>query len=180
VSATEITVIGHVADSPRRVRLQNGMVTNFRLASTERRFDREKQEYVDGGTFWTDVECWGDLGGNVSHTLSKGDPVIVHGTLTTRQWENENGKGSVSQIRAEAVGPNLNRGTATFTKTPRAQATGLAAEVPAQPGAPRDEEPREEESHDAPPLRAGVDYEGPSEALYPTNSEDPVPEPALR
>ena len=99
MNATEITVIGNVVNSPQRVRLQNGSVTNFRLASTERRFDRERQEYVDGGTFWSDVECYGDLGGYVSHSVSKGDPVVVVGTLTTRQWENENGRGSVSKIR---------------------------------------------------------------------------------
>jgi single-strand DNA-binding protein len=182
VNATEITVVGHVADSPRRVRLQSGMVTNFRLAATERRFDRERQEWVDGGTFWSDVECFGDLGGNVSHTLSKGDPVIVVGSVTTRQWESENGRGSVSQIRAGAVGPNLARGTATFTKNQRP-----ASAQPEESASPTDQAAAEETAPQqtapeqaAPELQRGVDYEAAPEALYGVNSEDSVPEPALR
>lgn len=173
MSATEITVIGNVVDSPRRVRLQNGSVTNFRMAATERRFDRERQEFVDGGTFWVDVECWGELGGNVSRTVSKGDPVIVVGTLTTRQWETESSRGSVSQIRAEAVGPNLARGVADFTRTPRGSNATSAASVPEPSGPPVGEDfPSRDE------LRAGVDYVTDPETLEEANSET-QPEPAL-
>jgi single-strand DNA-binding protein len=163
VSATEITVIGNVVDSPRRVRLQHGSVTNFRMASTERRFDRESQAWIDGGTFWSDVECWGDLGGNVSATLTKGDPVVVVGTLTTRQWESENGRGNVSQIRAEAVGPNLARGTANFTRTQR------SAAAPAE-GAASTESPGTEDFPPAP--RTGADYVTDPATLHEMDSED--------
>ncbi len=34
-----VTVVGNVVDSPRRVSLANGAVTNFRMASTGRRYD---------------------------------------------------------------------------------------------------------------------------------------------
>jgi single-stranded DNA-binding protein len=169
VSATEITVIGNVVDSPRRVRLQHGSVTNFRLASTERRFDRETQSWVDGGTFWADVECWGDLGGHVSQTLSKGDPVVVVGTLTTRQWETERGRGSGSQIRAEAVGPNLARGVAEFRRASR------PAAPPAEP-APADVEEPGGGNLDA--LRAGEDYIADPAALQDVDP-DALLEPAL-
>jgi single-strand DNA-binding protein len=175
VSATEITVIGNVVDSPRRVRLQNGSVTNFRLASTERRFDRETQAWVDGGTFWADVECWGDLGGHVSQTLSKGDPVVVVGTLTTRQWETESGRGSVSQIRAEAVGPNLARGVAEYRRSTR-PATPVTEPAPA--------DVREGgESGELDDLRAGEDYIADPSALHEvdpdTSLESSRLEPAL-
>jgi single-strand DNA-binding protein len=36
VNDTEVTVVGNVVDSPRRVRLENSAVTNFRMASTAR------------------------------------------------------------------------------------------------------------------------------------------------
>lgn len=175
MNATEITVIGNVADSPRRVRLQNGSVTNFRLASTERRFDRERQEWVDGGTFWADVECWGDLGGNVSQTLAKGDPVVVVGTLTTRNWESETSRGSVSQIRAEAVGPNLARGTADFRKIPRGQAAAPGAEHGVPDSAADGETEREVSGHAGPE----EDYDGAASALYEVDSADSSLEPAL-
>src|SRR3954447_6699942 len=119
VNDTTVTVVGNVVDSPRRVRLENSAVTNFRMASTARRYDSAKQEFVDAGTFWVDVESWGELGGNVARSVSKGDPVIVKGTLTTRGWETEHGRRSAPQIRATAVGPNLARGWSDFHRPSR-------------------------------------------------------------
>jgi single-strand DNA-binding protein len=117
VNDTFVTVVGNVVDSPRRVSLDNGAVTNFRLASTARRYDAARQEFVDAGTLWVDVECWNGLSSNVSGSVSKGDPVIVQGALTTHSWESENGRRSAPRIRAFAVGPNLARGTAVFKRT---------------------------------------------------------------
>ena len=37
---TIVTVVGNVVDSPRRVALANGAVTNFRMAATARRSNR--------------------------------------------------------------------------------------------------------------------------------------------
>ncbi len=130
---TDLTVVGNVVTSPQRSRLPSGAgVTNFRVASTSRRFDRETQTWSDDRTLFVDVECWGELGGNVSHTLSKGDPVIVFGQLYTHEWEGEQGRRSRPQLRAEAVGPDLTRGVADFRRTVR---TAAAAEPPAEPPA---------------------------------------------
>jgi single stranded DNA-binding protein len=126
VKETDLTVVGNVVNSPQRSRLPSGAsVTNFRLASTSRRFDRETQTWADNRTLFVDVECWGELGGNVSHTVTKGDPVIVVGELYTHAWETGEGRRSRPQIRAEAVGPDLARGVADFQRTARAP---LAAE----------------------------------------------------
>ena len=123
---TFVTVVGNVVDSPRRVSLDNGAVTNFRMASTARRYDAARQEFVDAGTLWVDVECWNGLSSNVSGSVSKGDPVIVQGALTTHSWESENGRRSAPRIRAFAVGPNLARGTAVFKR----DKSGRSAEAP--------------------------------------------------
>src|SRR4051794_5063013 len=101
VNETHVPVVGNVVDSPRRFSPDGGNpVTNFRMTSTARRFDNRTQEFVDGGTFWVDVECWNELSGNVYGSVSKGDPVIVQGTLTTHSWEGENGRRSTPRIRA--------------------------------------------------------------------------------
>ena len=160
---THVTVVGNVVDSPRRVSLENGAVTNFRLASTARRFDPQSQEFVDAGTFWVDVECWNDLSGNVSGSVSKGDPVIVQGTLTTHSWEGENGRRSTPRIRAAAVGHNLARGIAVFK---RSRSARPAEPVPA-PGHPSDEE-----------LLRGRDYEDGPETLHSVDTADLATEPA--
>src|SRR5215218_5426732 len=84
-----VTVVGNVGDSPRRSNLASGPVTNFRMASTPRRYDAASQGWVDGRTLWVDVECWGNLSGNVAASISKGDPVIVCGQLLMSEWESD-------------------------------------------------------------------------------------------
>jgi single-strand DNA-binding protein len=178
VNDTEVTVVGNVVDSPRRVRLENSSVTNFRLASTARRYDAVKQEFVDAGTFWVDVESWGELGGNVARSVSKGDPVIVRGTLTTRSWESEHGRRSAPQIKAIAVGHNLQRGWADFHRPTRA----VPAVEEAAPPAPTEPSAADEAlAHELAEERAAEqEYVGGAGALYVLDSENSLPEPALR
>lgn len=176
---THITVVGNVVDSPRFRRTDAGTaVTNFRMASTARRYDSGSQEFVDGGTFWVDVECWNDLSGHVSASVSKGDPVIVHGTLTTHSWEGENGRRSTPRIRAFAVGPNLARGTADFrrSKSPR---NGASSDAPAE-AATSSSPVLDEEGFPTEPggLVAGRDYVGDDQTLHSTNAADLAAEPA--
>ena len=128
--SSKITVIGNVVNSPTRNRTQNGSVTNFRVASTERRYDSSVQGFVDGARFFVDVECWGELSGNVSHSVSKGDPVVVRGVVRTHEWESDSGRRSRPVVRAEAVGHNLNRGTAEFRRTQRVQSASPPEQEP--------------------------------------------------
>ncbi len=176
---TIVTVVGNVVDSPRRVSLQNGAVTNFRMASTARRYDAGSQQFVDSGTFWVDVECWNTLSGNVSASVSKGDPVIVHGALTTHSWESETGRRSKPRIKAFAVGPDLTRGRSVFKRdradrAPDAEegvATGELNPTPSGEG-PGEDYPSPEE------LLAGRDYVGADETLHSTDDPDLSQEPA--
>ena len=166
---TEVTVVGNVVNPPQRNRLASGAtVTNFRMASTSRRYDKETQGWIDNKTLFLDVECWGELGGNVSHTVSKGDPVIVFGELYTDEWDTDQGRRSRVKLRAEAVGPDLNKGVADFRRTARSSTVMPAeAEVPAAIGDEIPAEPAEE------------DYLTGSAALYELDSDSTVPEPAL-
>jgi single-strand DNA-binding protein len=163
VNDTIVTVVGNVVDSPRRVSLQNGAVTNFRMASTSRRYDVGTQQFIDAGTFWVDVECWNTLSGNVSASVSKGDPVIVHGVLTTHEWESDNGPRSKPRIRAFAVGPNLHKGRSHFTRDrSAARSTEPVDAIAAEPfgAGAGDDIPTSVED-----LQPGRDYEVDAEAL---------------
>ena len=169
---TIVTVVGNVVDSPRRATVGSGVVAPRRRGHAEVGDDAARQEFVDGGTLWVDVECWSTLSGNVSASVSKGDPVIVHGALTTHEWESENGPRSKPRIKAFAVGPNLQKGRSMFT---RDRATVRAAEpaddvqsetLGSDPGGESDEE-----------LLAGRDYEVEGEALDLADA-DLSPEPA--
>jgi single-strand DNA-binding protein len=179
VNDTDITIVGNVVDTPRRNRLTNGSVTNFRMASTARRFDPETKDFVDSSTFWIDVACWGELGGNVSRSVSKGDPVIVRGFISTDSWETETGRRSASKVKAVAVGLNLARGHADFHRQARtAPATGAPATEDALDGPP---DPGEEPFDDL--SGRSTDYEDVSGALHQTTADDLVaeraPEPTL-
>lgn len=176
MSTTEITVTGNVVASPTRVRTPNGSVTKFRVASTQRRFDGASQSFVDGASLFVDVECWNELGGNVSHSVSKGDPVIVRGTLRTDEWESDTGRRHRTVVRARAVGLDLSRGTADFRKTPRGTPAPAGPDEGAAPPAGAD--PAEDGGPDR-------DYDDPVEPLYEADPDTAAamaharPEPAL-
>mgnify|MGYP002653219326 CR=1 FL=1 len=63
----QITVRGFVATAPvtRKTRIGQDMAS-FRLATTERRFDRESQSWVDGTTNWYTVNMFRSLVGQTS------------------------------------------------------------------------------------------------------------------
>ena len=117
---TTLHVVGNVVDVPRHNRTANGSVTNFRMASTSRRWDEETSGFVDGATLWIDVACWGELGGNVARSITKGDPVLVVGNLVTESWDSDAGRRSSNRIKATAVGLNLARGWSDFRRPARA------------------------------------------------------------
>ena len=175
---THLTVVGNVVDSPRRVRLESGSVTNFRMASTARRYDNKSQEFIDSGTLWVDVECWGDLGAHVSSSVSKGDPVIVYGTLTTHSWEGEAGKRSAPRIKGLAVGPNLQRGTADFKRSRPQRTTDPATELPAGEAVQTSHDAFADRTDETDELLAGRDYEPDVETLEHMTADDLAPEPA--
>ena len=120
MNETSLHVVGNVVDVPRHNRTTNGSVTNFRLASTSRRWDEEAKGFVDGAALFIDVACWGELGGNVVRSISKGDPVVVVGNLLTESWDSDAGRRSANRIKATAVGLNLARGWSEFTRPARA------------------------------------------------------------
>jgi single-strand DNA-binding protein len=178
VPDTDITVVGRVASPPRLSRLDSGSsVVNFRIASTSRRFDRNTQDWVDGETFWSDVECWGDLGGNVVRSISKGDPVVVVGRLWTRDYESQNGRGSTSQIRADSVGPDLRWGWAEYHRPARSAREEAPSDTSGAPAPDAEAAPFDEDLPDAPPT--SEDYVDASAALSSLDPDRELREPAL-
>lgn len=114
------TVFGYVAAAPRHLVTRSGAaVTSFRLASTPHRFDPAVQGFVEGETTWLTVTCWRGLAFNAAQSLQKGQPVIVHGTLSVRDWEQDGRTGREVEVDALAVGHDLRRGRATFERVTR-------------------------------------------------------------
>jgi single-strand DNA-binding protein len=109
-----VTVTGNVAGDviARRVgaNLEHMLVT-FRVASSERRWDKASESWVDGDRFTASVNCWRRLADG-ARCLTKGDPVIVTGRLSVREYEAEGVRRYMTEISAVAVGPDLARCTA--------------------------------------------------------------------
>ncbi|MFJ6139467.1 single-stranded DNA-binding protein [Kitasatospora sp. NPDC092286] len=115
VNETQVTVIGNVATEVSYAETAGGVpMANFRLASTERRYDRQKDGWVDGETQWVTVTAWRALAVHLIGSLAKGDPVVVNGRLRVREWTEGEARRSRVEIDARSVGHDLTRGTTVF------------------------------------------------------------------
>ena len=118
----QITVSGIIGTVPRRTVANNGApITSFRLASSQRRFDRAKNDWVDDDTSWFSVTTFRQLAVNAAQSLQKGEHVIVTGRLLIRNWTNAERSGIDVKIIADCVGHDLT----WYTTTPvRSVASG--------------------------------------------------------
>lgn len=115
-----ITVTGNVASEPQFRRTQNGVaITSFRVASAQRRFDRQSERWVDSGTNWYTVSVFRGLADHAFASLHRGDRVILTGRLRQREWESGEKSGIAFDIEADALGHDLLWGTTTFVKDER-------------------------------------------------------------
>jgi single-strand DNA-binding protein len=117
---TIMTIVGNVVDTPRMRLTKSGhAVTNFRVASTSRRYDRETQRYVDNATLFANVTCWRTMAENVAASVHKGQPIVVTGRYYSREYEINETVRVAYELEANAVGHDLARGTSEFVKTSR-------------------------------------------------------------
>ncbi|MFE7121127.1 single-stranded DNA-binding protein [Streptomyces sp. NPDC057654] len=129
-----VTVVGNVATAPDFKQAATGAaVSRFRLASTVRRFDRGRGEWVDGSTSFYTVWAWRSLASNVVASVSVGEPVVVQGKLRIQQGERDGKRWFSADIDAVAIGHDLARGTSAFrrvvpAKPLRVERNGLPGE----------------------------------------------------
>lgn len=131
---TKVTVTGWVGTQPKHFVSESGTdFTSFRLASTKRFYNRAEGAWVDGLTTWFTVKAWRSMAINIAESLRKSDPVVVHGSLTSETWDSPDGPRTTFVIEAEAVGPDLARGQATFRHTVHVKAETPPASDSAPP-----------------------------------------------
>ena len=113
-----LSVTGLVATTPRHLVTQDGLpITSFRLASSQRRFDRNQNKWIDGETNWYTVTSFRQLAVNSSMSVSKGDRIAVQGKLRVRDWDNGERAGTSVEIEADSIGHDLTWGNSAFTRT---------------------------------------------------------------
>jgi single-strand DNA-binding protein len=113
-----ISLTGLVATTPKHIVTGTGLsITSFRFASTQRRYDRGEQKWVDGDTNWYTVATFRQLAINVATSVQKGQRVLVTGRLRVRDWATDDKHGTNVEIDADAVGHDLSWGTTVFTRS---------------------------------------------------------------
>ncbi|WP_284977390.1 single-stranded DNA-binding protein [Arthrobacter sp. efr-133-TYG-104] len=185
-----ITVRGFVASEVKTSTTVRGTSTaSFRLGTTERRYDRASNQWVDGNTNWYTVQSFRYLAGHVGCSVKKGQRVIVVGRLRLRQWEHEGRIYHVAEIDAESVGHDLMWGSANFT---RMNGTSAPADTRAvdgnnanagQPTSTNHQDPESDDDMQAPPEDesevVGVDIlDGVGSVLVDTSTGELVGAPA--
>jgi len=131
---TPITIVGNLVAEPELRFIPNGAaVTNFRIASTPRVYNRETNQFEDGDALFMTCNCWRDMAENVAETLTKGMRVVVTGNLKQRSYQTKEGENrTVYEIDVQEVGPSLRYATAQVNRNPRDDQQGGA-----QGGAPQ-------------------------------------------
>lgn len=107
----KITLRGLVATTPRYLITAEGLkIASFRLAS----YDRNNEA---GETNWYTITGFNDLAFNIDKSVSKGDRVVLTGSLRIRDWDNGERSGTTVEVEADAIGHDLGYGTTNFTRT---------------------------------------------------------------
>lgn len=115
---SKVSVTGLVATTPRHLVTQDGLpITSFRLAESQRRFDRGLNKWVDGETNWYTITSFKDLAINTAGSVHKGDRIVVIGDLRVRDWDNGERAGTSVEVEATAIGHDLSWGSSVFTRT---------------------------------------------------------------
>lgn len=164
-----ISLTGTIATPLKRVSTTSGIsLVTFRLASSQRRYDRSRAVWVDSDTNWYSVNVYRQLADHADASLDKGDRVFVSGRLRIRNWQKDDRSGTSVEIDAESLGPDLLFGTTMFTK-----AAGRAAPAP---GAADEHDENATDPQQAPPQDPSVHLETPVTTAAPgSGSELGVP-----
>jgi single-strand DNA-binding protein len=134
-----ITLTGIVATIPRALTTGEGLaITSFRLASSQRKFDKTQERWVDGETNWYTITTFRQLATNSAVSVHKGDRIVVTGRLRIRDWQAGEKAGTNIEVDAEALGHDLSWGTAAFSRNMGSAAvettsSGFPSEIADQP-----------------------------------------------
>ena len=114
----QMTFTGNLTADPELKYVGSGIaVASFSVAVSERKFNKERNEWEDGDTMFIRCSAWRELGENVTESLSKGMRVIVSGRFMAREFTRSDGTmGTSLDLQVDEVGPSLRYATAQVAK----------------------------------------------------------------
>ncbi|MFD5425561.1 single-stranded DNA-binding protein [Streptomyces sp. NPDC127084] len=130
MNETMVTLVGNVATAVEYRDSASGGFARFRFAVTSRRWDRQRDFWVDGATSFYNVWAWRGLGQNLAASVAVGEPLVVQGRLRVRDEEKEGQRRTFVDIDAVAVGHDLSRGTSAFRRVARGDTVGVVGKGP--------------------------------------------------
>ncbi|NOY52140.1 MAG: single-stranded DNA-binding protein [Deltaproteobacteria bacterium] len=90
-SLNRVQLIGRLGKNPEVRYTSNGSsVANFTMATNESWIGKDGQK--NERTEWHNIVAWGKLGEICGEYLTKGKQIYIEGRLTTRSWEDRDGK----------------------------------------------------------------------------------------
>ncbi|WP_436775694.1 single-stranded DNA-binding protein [Yinghuangia sp. YIM S09857] len=117
---TYVTLIGNVVSEVRTSLTNTGVpMARFRLGVSPRRFDRDANQWVSRDSSFYTVVAWRRLAEHTMSSVEKGDPVVVAGRLSIREWQRDERWYTSVEVEAYSLGHDLTRGTSHFTRAPR-------------------------------------------------------------
>lgn len=121
--SAQTTVIGNTtADVELRYSQAGKPVANVTVAVSDRKFDRQKNEWVDGDVWFARCSMFGELAEHAAASIHKGTRVIGFGRIVQRSWQDKEGQNRSSvELILDALGADLRYATAQVT---RAASTG--------------------------------------------------------
>lgn len=131
-----LSLTGNLTRDPEiRVFTSGKQVAKVSVAVNERRINAETKQWEDGETTFVDLVVF-DRGGlieNVVSSLTKGDRVIVSGTLRIREYDQKDpageptgSKGRAVELLVDEIGPSLRFAQTVITKVKRTNGGGEA------------------------------------------------------
>lgn len=136
---TYVTLIGNVVSDVRTSTTGNGVpMARFRLGVSPRRFDRESNQWTYRDSSYYTVVAWRRLAEHTMSSVEKGDPLVVAGRLSVREWQRDERWHTSVEVEAFSLGHDLARGTSHFTRATRRESdAGHIAPAHAVSGSPR-------------------------------------------
>ena len=99
----KVILVGNVGADPEVKSLDNGVkVARIRVATTERIYIKEKNEYKDN-TEWHNITLWRGLAEVVDKYIRKGSQLYIEGKLRTREYDKNGVKCYATEIVAEEL-----------------------------------------------------------------------------
>lgn len=127
------TLIGNATSDLELRYTQSGKaIANVTIAVSDRKFDRQTNEWVDGDTWFARCSIWGELAEHAAGSITKGMRVIATGRIGQREWEDKDGnKRNSVEVTLDEIGPSLKYATAQVTRTQSGRGDTPAQQPPA-------------------------------------------------